>query len=524
MSEEKELSVSEQKEQKKLELANRHEALEQELGRLVDPKSVNDLTRALRLEGQKWRNEHTKINGQTLEVKVPPVTPRACADILKKYLVFALIGNTDKALEHAPLTFWRLDTGIYTHSNKMLREYINQVENTISKPRADTVIYYLTVEAPDRVLETRPYLQPVGNGIVNLKTDELIPYGPSYVFTSKIATNYNPNAKEPKFRDWSFSKWINDDIAEGDKDKITMFWQCVSCILTPNDNKKASLLLVDDGKGNTGKSTMQQLFINLVGKEHLASLKIKEFQEDFKLANAYGASLIIGDDNNPADFIADSSNYKSVVAGEEMLFNPKGEAPFTAKLMAFVAQSMNGIPRFKDNSDANYNRFRVLYFHKHYGDKELNPNVKSKYVKDRRLLEWVLYKGLHVKPFRTVVKTKESNQILKGIQIDNDPVLGFVENYLDEFYSTRIPIKALFKTFMAVCDDENNHQQIKQQTFTRRIKPFMEKHGWHYDRRNKAPLESWHDKDRDLISRYNGNIRYDYSINPNTTQGLFYKD
>ena len=105
MNEEKELSVSEQKEQKKQELAYRHEELEQELGRLVDPKSVNDLTRALRLEGQKWRNEHTKINGQTLEVKVPPVTPRACADILKKYLVFALIGNTDKALEHAPLTF-----------------------------------------------------------------------------------------------------------------------------------------------------------------------------------------------------------------------------------------------------------------------------------------------------------------------------------------------------------------------------------------------------------------------------------
>ena len=77
---------------------------------------------------------------------------------------------------------------------------------------------------------------------------------------------------------------------------------------------------------------------------------------------------------------------------------------------------------------------------------------------------------------------------------------------------------------MAVSYDENNHQQIKQQTFTRRIKPFMEKHGWHYDRRNKAPLEAWHDKDRDLIGYYHGNGKYDYSIKPNVTQGLFYKD
>ena len=146
--------------------------------------------------------------------------------------------------------------------------------------------------------------------------------------------------------------------------------------------------LSEDGK--TGKSTFQRLISNLVGSSNTSSLKIKEFESDFKLASAYGKTLVIGDDNNPKDFNETSENFKSVVTGDNVLLNPKGKEPFSTVLTPFVIQSMNGLPRFRDITDGLQRRLRIIRFnHVYKGDKN-NRLIKEKYIHDKRLLEFIL--------------------------------------------------------------------------------------------------------------------------------------
>lgn len=84
-------------------------------------------------------------------------------------------------------------------------------------------------------------------------------------------------------------------------------WQTtISAVVNPNLTTDVAIFLVDSGPG---KSTFERLLENLVGAGNFGSLKLKEFEDDFKLASATGKALLIGDDNNPNDYNRTSENF-----------------------------------------------------------------------------------------------------------------------------------------------------------------------------------------------------------------------
>lgn len=76
----------------------------------------------------------------------------------------------------------------------------------------------------------------------------------------------------------------------------------------------------------------------------------------------------------------------------------------------------------------------------------------------------------------------------------------FVENYIPLMESTRLPVKFLFNAFLAVMAAENNPQKMKQNTFTKQVKPLMEEQGWRYIRNSLKPGEWFDTKDATMIT------------------------
>ena len=332
---------------------------------------------------------------------------------------------------------------------------------------------------------------------------------------------FRSQAQEPNFKGWSLSSWFKD-IAENDKDKETLLWQSLACSINPNLTPDVAIFLVDNGQGRTGKSTFERLLENLVGIDNHAPLKLKEFENDFKLANAQGVKLIIGDDNNPNDYNKTSENFKRVATGETILINPKSLPLFSTQFNCFIVQSMNGLPRFKDDSDALLRRIKIIKFNHQYNDKTANKDIKEKYIKDKRLLEWILSKVI-VMDFDFMTDTEESRQEIKELKIANDPVAYYVNEHIDDLKSQRLPIVFLFKHFQATSDYENNPQKMKQQTFTRRIRPLLEAKGYTYSRNNLAPLNYWNVDDKKLLEQYDINYKYRVKVEIQKKQPLFEK-
>ncbi len=485
---------------------------------LSSPKTTEELKQRLAGIGEAWREEHQKVNKKTKEIKKLPVSPRAVADILKRECTFILIDEDNPEL--APLAVYDLDNGIYQKGERFINRLAMAVERTLTAQACNNIIHYLTVESEEKTPTKDKNLIVVNNGIYNRSKGILEPFSSEYVFVNKIATNFVENAPKPIFKDWSFDDWLTE-LADENAIKEVLLWQIFAVAINSNYISEVAVFFISE-QGRTGKSTFQQLLINLVGSENTASLKIKEFESDFKLASAYGKSLIVGDDNNFKHFNETSENFKSVTTGESVLLNPKGDKPFRTVLTPFIVQSMNGLPKFNDISDGLQRRLRIVMFNHTYKGERNNRAIKEKYIYDKRLLEYILYQVISMK-FDEVEDTEESKRAIHDLTIENSAVINFYETIFVDLQSTRLPMKFLFKLFQAFCENDNQPTKMKQNTFTRELRTIVERNGWQYEPKNLAPLNYLVKEDTDLLNELDTHYRYSIKIDSSKNQPLLFE-
>lgn len=394
-----------------------------------DNKTIKQVKNVLRSEGLEQRQ---LIKDQNIADGHPNkkviLNFRRVTSILEQHIIWAVVGNNSDDWQKSALYFYNPESGIYEKNNLLIDELINTVEPQITERNIKEVKSKLKIEGKRKLLTNAPNLYVLGNGIFDAKQHKLLDYSPKFVFTSKIAVNYNPHAQEPKFDNWNFSKWINEDIGQGKKDKIKLIWQTFKAVINSNYSYHSAVFLLDDANGSAGKGTFEQLLENIAGENNYASIKLNEFEKDAVLATIVNKPLVIGDDNDPKKPIDSSERFKSSATGDSIVINDKYEKAYSYKPTCLIVQSLNGLPKFKDNSDATYRRIRVIKFNKHYTENASNRKVKDEYIFNKELLEWIVKKAIDVKIDGVMTHTEESDTILKENQIDSDPFLQFVND------------------------------------------------------------------------------------------------
>jgi len=109
--------------------------------------------------------------------------------------------------------------------------------------------------------EGRRDLLPMQNGVLNIKTLELIDYSPQYRFRWQLPYEYNPDAKINVIRRWLWDT-TGQDIET--VNTIRAFLRMALC----GGNLQKFLEVV--GVGGTGKSTLVRLMIMLIGEPNHA--------------------------------------------------------------------------------------------------------------------------------------------------------------------------------------------------------------------------------------------------------------
>lgn len=192
------------------------------------------------------------------------------------------------------------------------------------------------------------------------------------------------------------------------------------------------------GEGGTGKGTFQQLLINLIGMENVASLKITGLSNSrFSTSILLGKSLVIGDDVQKDAVIKDTSDMFSLATGDIMTIEDKGKRPYSIRLNMTVVQSSNGLPRMNGDKSAIDRRFRILIFSSRFKDKP-NPAIKKDYINRKEVLEYLV--KLAIETPSEDINPKQSQTLLGEHQKDINPVLDFVEKtFREDLASEFIP-------------------------------------------------------------------------------------
>lgn len=480
------------------------------------PSKMRELYNVLYQEGEKWREEHTTVDERTNKIKVPPVSPRAVANILKKHVNFAIV--TDDDPEAAPLCAYDLDEGIYKRGERFIGKMILKVEATTNKAGRTNILGWLEIESPEKEPTRDESLIVMNNGIFDRVQMRLIPFTPNYVFLTKVAVDYNPNAIEPIFPDWSFSKWL-EELSDGDPMKVEQMWRVIYACINGNYISQKLIFFYSE-KGKTGKGTIQAILRNLIGRKNTAAIRLNQFETRWGVYNVVGKSLMIGDDNHPKDFIERCENLKSVAVGEYVQAEGKGKDAFYVSISAQIVQSFNGLPRINAFDDGFKHRLILIPFKHSYQENE-NRKIKNEYVKNKNLLEWIALKVVHMKNVE-LFNTADGKEALKEYEEENNNVLQFYNEFFRDFTSERLPIKFLFELYQAWNREENNPTNTKQRTFTKDLRGIVEPNGWIYARNSLAPLNFFHESDQRKLDSYPSTDYF--ASNPKKQQPLIKRD
>ena len=293
-------------------------------------------------------------------------------------------------------------------------------------------------------------LVAVHNGVVNVyekdPAEHFIDWEEArkrdYVFTTKWARDYNPNAKQPVFHDTENNRDVTpEDVIldiSGDEERAEAIKAAMHAVLRPNWRVEAAMLLVDPNyQGNNGKSSLGEVLQSLTGDGNYVSTKISELDGDFSLASLLDARAIISTDADDSQYIEHSGNFKMLTCNEAMTIHIKYKSDVTYKWQGKIWASTNGYPRFREVSDAIDKRLYLIDCNTHFSVDDgatglkKNKDIKDVFLKDDDTLDYI-FKMLLDLDYRELPVFDFQKQLKKDFRSETNPVDQFLNEITDE--------------------------------------------------------------------------------------------
>lgn len=225
------------------------------------------------------------------------------------------------------------------------------------------------------------------NGVVDLKTGELLPHDPKYKFTTRVEVNYDPD-KDASWDDAPvFQKFMLDIFPSETKadqwKRVQAVTSCFSVSLTADPKFKKWFLLYGPG-GNNGKSTLAEFMLFLLGEGFATTARkalICEVEHETKFSNPgvlRGKRFGIMDEIGKKDKI-DNEKMKSITGNDSLTGDKLFVDAFTFKPTHYLYVYGNEKPRFDTGSDkAAQNRCVVIPFLRSFSDDEIDGELPEK--------------------------------------------------------------------------------------------------------------------------------------------------
>lgn len=203
------------------------------------------------------------------------------------------------------------------------------------------------------------------NGVLNIKTGELLPHSPKYLSTIQIPCSYKPvgETMPTMFEAWEsakkaapvFSQYLTD-LCDGDKKVIKLILEFMGVALSNvfGHRYKSGLFLV--GKGDTGKSQLFLLIQKLLGEQNCAKSSLEQLESRFGKVRLFGKRFVDDPDISFAT-IKELATFKQATGGDKQQVEQKGKDPFDFVFKGILAFGCNRLPQFcGDRGEWVYNR------------------------------------------------------------------------------------------------------------------------------------------------------------------------
>jgi len=348
---------------------------------------------------------------------------------------------------------------------------ISERREIVDRMRAETRVRRDRINAAD---ESDPLLC-VANGVVNLRTGELLDHDPDYNFIRGLEWEYDPDADSSRIVEFL------ESITERDADWKTLVDHLAHGLM-PGHPYRAFVMTY--GPGGNGKTQLGELLRGFVGEANAAAVELQDLAggDDFATGALPGAFVNIGDDVSVGE-IRDTSILKTLTGGGTSRSNEKYEKKFEFKNEAAMFFSANEPPRFAEAKQSIDDRLYPIRMPFRFVDdpdpddpyeRQKVPGMADELLDDNAAMRGLL--ALVVEHAQRLIKTNGEYSMPEGpserrarYEAASDPILRFVVECVEEAEIDDLILKDdAYSVYTALCDRDDD-RPASEDVFKRKV-------------------------------------------------------
>lgn len=349
--------------------------------------------------------------------------------------------------------------------NAIYRAILNNRKDARGSYRKE-VMDYLHLMAPNR-RQADPRFIRFKNGVLDIDTGQLVDNPCDYLLLNEIPHNWNPKAKS-ELVDSTFCS-----IAQNNDAIVANLWEMFGLALYRGHDVSRMILL--QGSGANGKSTLLDMLRHMLGEDNCFSLSVCDLGEKFQLVPTMGKLALIGDDISN-DYVNGKACavMKKFVTGDTVNDQYKGGATFQFKPYATLIYSCNEIPKFADGTYGFERRIHPIPLLARFtpSNAGFDPNLSEK-LKEEPCMEYALAKAIEAlcrcRANMSLTANVLSKKMAQEIVNDNDSVRAFFDGTKSDVTSfvgkTNISV---YSSYDSWCRD-NGVEPLGKSNFSKKL-------------------------------------------------------
>lgn len=314
------------------------------------------------------------------------------------------------------------------------------------------------------------------NGIVNLRTGELLPHDSNFLMSKVCHSDYDVEGKKPKM----WLKFLND-VTAGNKALQKYIQKSVGYSLTGSNREQCAYFLY--GMGNNGKSTFLDTIADLLGGY------ASNAQPETIMMRKWGDGGALSDIARlkSARFVTSEEATEGVRLNEGLLKQLTGGSKITCRFL--YGDEFEYTPEFKIWIATNHKpvirgtdvgiwrRIKLIPFEVNISAEKVDKNLKYKLRKEfPQILRWAV-DGCRMWMTEGIEEPECVLEAVKEYKQEMDLLAGFIEQciVIDYTCGERVNASDLFKVYIQWAKDNNEYEMSSKKFFSEISKKLPEK-------------------------------------------------
>ena len=191
----------------------------------------------------------------------------------------------------------------------------------------------------------------VENGVLNVRTKELMPYDPTKFMFAKVPITYDPAATCPKIQ-----KFLREVVHEHD---AVLLEEAIGYMLYKSNPLQTIIVLT--GQGANGKSVVINLMQAFIGPKNCINIEPKLLKDRFNMALLHNKLACLSSDIS-GEKLETLSFIKTIVGGDRITADRKHKSSISFSPYAKFIYSANELPEIMESNRGAFRRWLMIDF------------------------------------------------------------------------------------------------------------------------------------------------------------------